>query len=90
MLSVKYQEEQAALDENIQTLKAALEKAKQTTSNAEQWVKLIRQYSRISELTAPLLNTLIEKIIVHNAIKEADGTKTQEVEIFYHFVGKID
>ena len=42
------------------------------------------------ELTAPLLNTLIEKIVVHNAIKEDDGTKTQEIEIFYRFIGKID
>lgn len=90
MLSVKYQQEQAELDAKIQTLKAALEEAKQTTSNAEQWVKLIRQYSHITELTAPLLNTLIEKIIVHDATKEADGTKTQEVEIFYRFIGKID
>ena len=58
MPSAKYQQEQAELDPQIQDLKAALEEAKQTTSNAEQRVELTQQYSHITELTAPLLNTL--------------------------------
>ncbi len=37
-----------------------------------------------------MLNTLIEKIIVHEAVKDPDGTRTQEIEIFYRFIGKID
>ena len=42
------------------------------------------------ELTAELLNTLIEKIVIHEAVKTEDGIREQEVEIFYRFVGKID
>ena len=42
------------------------------------------------ELTAELLNTLIEKILVHEAVKNEDGSREQEVEIFYRFIGKID
>lgn len=34
--------------------------------------------------------TLIEKILVHEATKDADGNRTQEIEIVYRFVGKID
>ena len=36
-----------------------------------------------TELTAELLNTLIEKIVVHEAVKGEDGSREQEVEIFY-------
>lgn len=54
------------------------------------WIDLVKQFSSPSELTADLLNTLVEKIIVHEAEKDADGNKTQEIEIFYRFVGKID
>lgn len=90
MLSAKYQQEQAELDAKIQSIKAAQEDAKQTTSNAEQWVKLIRQYSHITELTAPVLNTLIEKIVIHEATKTADGKRVQEIKIFYRFIGRID
>ena len=40
--------------------------------------------------TAELLNTLIEKITVHEAVKGEDGSREQEVEIYYRFIGKID
>lgn len=43
-----------------------------------------------AELTAELLNTLIEKITVHEAVKGEDGSREQEVEIYYRFIGKID
>ena len=32
----------------------------------------------------------IEKIVVHEAVKGEDGSREQEVEIFYRFIGKID
>ncbi|MBQ3587994.1 MAG: DUF4368 domain-containing protein, partial [Oscillospiraceae bacterium] len=42
------------------------------------------------ELTAELLNTLIEKIVVHEAVKNEDGSRKQKVDIYYRFIGKID
>ena len=90
MLSRKYQSEQQALTEQIEALQAQLAAQEQSTADAEKWVKLIRQYTDPTELTAELLNTLIEKILVHEAVKHPDGTREQEVEIFYRFVGKID
>lgn len=43
-----------------------------------------------TELTAPLLNTLIEKILVHEPSAPEDGSRKQEVETHYRFIGKID
>ncbi|MBP3234552.1 MAG: recombinase family protein [Eubacterium sp.] len=90
MLSEKYQTEQAELEEKIKTLGGELNTAKKNESNAEKWLDLIKQYSDISELTAPLLNALIEKIAVHQAVNKDDGTIEQEVEIYYRFIGKIE
>ena len=90
MLSQKYQAEQQELVEKIDKLKSELATEKQTTDDAEKWIALIEQYSEPTELTAEMLNTLIEKIVVHEAVKDSDGTRTQEIEIFYRFVGKID
>lgn len=90
MLSERYQAEQSELDDKISALKSAMESADQSAEEAEKWVKLIRQYNDITELDAPLLNTLIEKIEVHEATKGPDGIREQEVEIYYRFVGKID
>ncbi len=83
LLSERYQAEQAELDDKIAALKLVMENAKQSVEDAEKWVKLIRQYSDIVELDAPLLNTLIEKIVIHEATKSPDGIREQEVEIFY-------
>ncbi|EEA81452.1 hypothetical protein CLONEX_02682, partial [[Clostridium] nexile DSM 1787] len=53
-------------------------------------IALMKQYVNPVELTAELLNTLIEKITVHEAVKGEDGSREQEVEIYYRFIGKID
>ena len=90
MLSAKYQDEQTQLDGQINGLKAKLNEIKQTSTDAEKWISFIRETAYPTELTAPLLNTLIEKIVVHDAVKMEDGTKEQEIEIYYRFIGKIE
>ena len=45
----------------------------QTETDAEKWVELIKQYSNPTERTTELLNTLIKKIVVHEAGKGTDG-----------------
>ena len=90
MLSQKYQQEQGELETKIEALTAQLASTKEQEDSVNKWVELIKQFSSPTELTAELLNTLIEKILVHEATKDADGNRTQEIEIFYRFVGKID
>lgn len=90
MLSAKYQNEQAELTEKVQNLQEQLTKSEQESCDAEKWIALIKQYANPAELTAPLLNALIEKIVVHEPTTAEDGSREQEVEIFYRFIGKID
>ena len=90
MLSAKYQSEQAELTEKIQQLQAAAADESQSAADAENWIALMKECVNPTELTAELVNTLIEKIIVHEAVKSEDGSREQEVEIFYRFIGKID
>lgn len=90
MLSEKYQVEQQELDEKIRQLHEAAEAAAQTATDAEKWVALMKQYVNPTELTAELLNTLIEKIVVHEAVKGENGRREQKVEIYYRFIGKIE
>ena len=90
MLSQKYQTEQVELTEKIEHLTEVLAQEKQTSENAKKWITLIKQYADPTELTADMLNTLIEKIVIHEATKAPDGGREQEIEIYYRFVGKID
>lgn len=90
MLSQKYQTEQQELLEKIERLKAEQASEQQAADDAEKWVKLIQKYADPTELTAELLNALIEKIVVHESVKDETGHREQKVDIYYRFVGKID
>jgi len=90
MLSEKYQTEQLELDAKIQSIGSDLQAKRQTTSDAEKWIALIQKYADPDELTSELLNSLIEKIVIHEAFKTDSGTREQKIEIYYRFVGKLD
>ena len=65
-------------------------KEKETVTSVGKWVTLVKQCAHPTELTAELLNTLIEKILIHEPVKDGTGFKDQEIEIYYRFIGKID
>ena len=90
MLSQRYQKEQEEQEQKIQNCKNSLAAGQQTVEDAQKWVELIKQIGVPKELTAELLNTLIEKIIVHEATEDDFGFRQQEIEIIFRFVGKID
>ena len=90
MLSQKYQLEQMKLNDKINKHKEYLAVEQENTVNAEKWTELIKQYTHLIELNTELLNALIEKIVVHEAVKHEKALREQEIEIYYRFVGKID
>ena len=52
------------------------------------YMELAKKYTDFSELTTPMINEFIEKIIVH-APDRTNGPRTQEVEIYLNFVGNV-
>ena len=91
MLSKKYQTEQEDLIAKIRQLKTELAAEQQTAVDAEKWIESVKNCSYPTELTAEILNALIEKIVIHESTTdEKDGTKCQKIEIYYRFIGKID
>ena len=90
MMSQKFQMEQQELDERIENLETELATEKETVDNAKKWIALIKQFSIPTELTAELLNTLVEKIVVHEATKNDMCLNQRKIDIYFRFVGKID
>ena len=91
MLSKKYQAEQEELIDKINQLKSELAAEQQTAVDAGKWVESVKNCAYPTELTAELLNALIEKIVIHeSATDDKDGTKSQKIEIYYRFIGKIE
>ena len=89
MMSQKYQTEQQELTVRIEKFKAELSAEQKTVTDAEKWISLLKLYSNPQELTAELLNALIEKIVIHEATT-VDGMREQNIDIYYRFIGKIE
>ena len=85
-----HEAEQKQVKSRAAELQAELAKAQEATVNAEKFMKVVRKYTSFEELTHTLLREFIEKIVVHEAVKGEDGSREQEVEIFYRFIGKIE
>jgi hypothetical protein len=59
------------------------------TANIERFIELVKRYTEFAEFTTGLLNEFVEKVIVHEAVK-IDGVRTQEIEIYFSFIGKFE
>lgn len=89
-MSSEYERELAALQKKRETLTEKIAKIGEAYGNVERFLPLIRQYTDIQELNARVLNELIEKIVVHEKEVGADGVKSQQVDIYYRFIGYVD
>ena len=86
----KETQKQIELEEQTASLSEEIRKMEQEMIGAEKWVELIKENAVPKELTATLLNTMIEKILIHAPEIDDNGERTQEIEIYYRFIGKID
>lgn len=84
-----YEQEQTALRQSITESEAALDSFEQDTANVEHFLDLARKYTNFSELTTPMMNEFVEKIVVH-APDKSTGDRVQEVDIYLKFIGKFD
>lgn len=88
-LSATYEAEQTELENKIAELNETIKANREYGENAENFVDLIKQYADIDELTQALLNTLIERIEVHEP-EEINGERIQKLDVYYKFVGRLD
>ena len=89
-LSADYEAEQAELKGRAAGLQAELDKSQAATVNAEKFMGIVKKHLAFEELTPTLLREMVEKIIVHECSYDENGTRRQDIEIYYSFVGKID
>ena len=87
-LDAQYAKEQDALNTEIAQLQKAVAGYEQTRKSAEQFVVLIDKYENFDTLTNTMLNEFIEKILVHERDRKGSQDTTQEVEIYFNFVGR--
>ena len=86
---VEVDDEQDTLEISMENAKAEIEKYESDTVRADKFIELVKRYTDFSELTTPMLNEFVEKILVHEA-DYSSGERVQEVEIYLNFIGKFE
>lgn len=89
MLTKRYDDEQTGLKKKISAIQAELDEAEKHRHSAASFLRTVKRYTEIQELTPTILNELVEKIVVYQAEGVGKG-RTQRLEIHYNFVGTLD
>ena len=87
-LLADYEAEQKTLQVSVTEAEERLSAFAEDSARVEQFLELARKYTDFSELTTPMINEFIEKIIVH-VPERIEGDRVQEVEIHLRFIGQF-
>ena len=87
-LDAQYAKEQTALAVEITELEKSVSGYEQGRKSAEKFIALIDKYQDFGTVTITMLNEFIEKIMVHERDRKGSIDTTQEVEIYFNFVGR--
>lgn len=77
------------MEQRIQELSLKIEQQKVPSIKAERFVKLIKKHKEPKQLTREMVCELVDKIVVY----QPEGRKTnrtQQVDIYFNFIGKYD
>jgi hypothetical protein len=97
-MSAAYEQEQQALFASIQVLEAEVVKNRDAISGIDKFIKIAKKHLHLQELNAITLRELIEKIVVHEKLREHGVDSKgrlrkparQQVDIYYNFVGVVE
>ena len=88
-LDAQYEKEQSELTAEISVLENTVKSYEKHEKDADRFIALIDKYENFDKLTIAMLNEFIEKILVHERDRKGSIQTTQEVEIYFNFVGRF-
>lgn len=88
ILDGQYSKEQKDLSAEIADMEAELSGYEEGRRSAEKFIALVDKYQNFEELTTYMLNEFVEKIVVHERDRKGSVETTQEVEIYFNFIGR--
>ena len=88
VLDERYASEQEKLSEEIAALETEVSSYEKSQRSSQRFVALVDKYECFDTLTTIMLNEFIEKILVHERDRKGSRDTTQEIEIYFNFVGQ--
>ena len=88
-LLAEYDREQTALETEIEDLQEQIDSFNEDSTKADKFIAVVRRYTDFTELTTPMLNEFIEKVVVHGATGGRTDRK-QKIDVYFNFVGQVE
>ena len=88
-MSEDFASERKSLETEISALQNEIKALKDKVSGTDEFISLAKKYTNITELSLEIVNSFIEKIIVHERVKSDKGT-SQQIEFVFKGIGKVD
>lgn len=87
-LDAQYAKEQGELAAEVGALEKAIGSYEQSRKSAGKFIALISKYENFDTMTNTMFDEFMEKILVHERDRKGSQDTTQEVEIYFNFVGR--
>jgi hypothetical protein len=89
-----YESEQLVLIGAVERLQTEIGELNSKTTNIQSFIELAKRHGEVTELTDVIARTFIERIVVHDAVKEnpknrRSTAKTQEIHVFLSYIGEF-
>ena len=89
-LLADYDSELSTLEARTEELDNIIAQGKENEIRTDKFMRLVKKYSEFDEITTPMLNEFIDRILIHEPVYgEKRSHRTQEIEIYFNFIGKI-
>ena len=88
-LLAEYDEEQTTLEASMTEWQEQIESWNADRLKTEKFIELVKRYTDFSELTTPMVNEFIEKIIVHEG-EGRGNSRRQRIDIYLNFIGAFE
>ena len=89
-LSAEYESEQTQLEKAVLEEQRQLDEIQSGEDKIERFMALVERYRDCTEYSDEVLRQFVEKVIVHETVKDEDGERSREIEVYLNFIGKFD
>lgn len=96
LMSEGYEQEQLELKTQISTLQSELDDLDADSAKADNFITLVRRYTRFEELTTSMLNEMVDKVVIHESIwseqtatERRKGTRSQQIDVYLKYIGNF-
>jgi len=86
LLSAEYEKEQESLEVEISELQSGIDSYVDSAERADKFLALTKRYTDFTELTTPMLNEFIQRVVVHERADVKCKYTEQKVDIYLNFI----